>query len=304
MSTSRSSPRQRDAGLLDQAVALALAAQHVERAHVVDVDHREHERAVAAAGARQLARQLLVPHAAGRQAGQRVAERERAHARAQPGVLDRHRRLRGEQPQHAGRGVGQRLERHLPDHDQHAGDLAVAQHRLEHGRAGAGRLHQRRGERRVRARVGDEVGVLGRERAAVRPACDVAARLDRHRRDVDAGHGGRDEVAAGRLEQEGDRRAGDLAGRLADGRARVVGAGERAGDAADRAHPAGLVAQHVVEAPQVALVALALELGGEHAREHREELLVGVGERRRTEWRSAASEPTRVPSDSSSGTPR
>ena len=56
---------------------------------------------------------------------------------------------------------------------------------------------------------------------------------------------------------------------------RVVAAGERARHAADRAHPAGLVAQHVVEAPQVALVALALQLGGQHAREHREQLLVG-----------------------------
>ena len=50
--------------------------------------------------------------------------------------------------------------------------------------------------------------------------------------------------------------------------------GEHADDAADRAHPARVVAQRVVEPAQVALVGLALELVGEHAREHREELLV------------------------------
>ena len=70
-------------------------------------------------------------------------------ALAQRRVLDRHRGLRGEQPQHAAGRVGQRLERDAPDHDQHAGDHAVAQHRLEHRRAGVGGLHERRGERRV-----------------------------------------------------------------------------------------------------------------------------------------------------------
>jgi hypothetical protein len=193
-------------------------------------------------------------------------------------VLDRHRRLRGEQPQHAGRSVGQRLQRDLPDHDQHAGDLAVAQHRLKDGRASARGLHQRRGERRVGARVGDEVGVLGRERAAV-GGRGLGPRLDRHRGDLDPGHGGRHEVTARRLEQERHRRAGNIAGRLADRGPRVVGARQCARHAGDRAHAARLVAQHVVEALQVALVALALQLGGEHAREHREQLLVGVRER-------------------------
>ena len=84
----------------------------------------------------------------------------------------------------------------------------------------------------------------------------------------------------GGLEQERDRRAGDLAGRLADRGARVVGPRQYPRHAADRAHPARLIAQHVVGAPQVALVALAFELGGEHAREHQEQLLVGVRERR------------------------
>ena len=103
----------------------------------------------------------------------------------------------------------------------------------------------------------------------------VAARLDRHRGDLGADHRGRGELAAARLEQERDRRAGDLAGGLADGDAGVLAGGERLRDAPDGAHPARLVAQHVVEAAQVALVALALELGGEHAGEHLEELLVG-----------------------------
>ena len=38
------------AGLLDQAVALALAAQHVERAHVVEIDDRDRERRVRSGG--------------------------------------------------------------------------------------------------------------------------------------------------------------------------------------------------------------------------------------------------------------
>ncbi len=216
---------------------------------------------------------LLVEHPARREPRQRVGERQPGEPRAQRRVLDRHGGLRGEQSEHAARRVRQRLERHAPDHDQHAGHVAVAQHGLEHGRARLRGVHQRRRERGVRARVGDEVGLLGGERAA--RAGGVAARLDRHGRDVGARHRRRDEVAAGRLEQEGHRRPRDLARGLADLHPCVVAAGERARHAADRAHPAGLVAQHVVEAPQVALVALALQLGGQHAREHREQLLVG-----------------------------
>ena len=275
-SRSRGAPARR--GLLDQPVALALSAHDVERAHVVDVDHRHRQRRVAAPRARQLARQLLVPGAACGQAGQRVGEGERAHPAAQRRVRDRHRRLRGEQPQHAGRRVGQRLERRPPDDDQHAGHVAVAQHRLEHGRARTGRLHQQIRQRRVAARVGHEVGLLRGERTP-RAGRRLAARLDRHRGHVDAGHRGRHEVAPRRLEQEGDRRACHLAGGLADRRAGVVGAGQRACHAPDRAHPARLVAQHVVEPPQVARVALALELGREHAGEHQEQLLVVLGER-------------------------
>ena len=70
-------------------------------------------------------------------------------------------------------------------------------------------------------------------------------------------------------------------------------AGEHADDAADRAHAARVVAQRVVEPAQVALVGLALELVGEHAREHREELLVVGAEARPRRATSAASAPTR-----------
>ncbi len=57
-STSRSGSGPGGAGLLEQPVALALAAQHVERAQGVDVDDRQAQRRLAAAGAGELARQL------------------------------------------------------------------------------------------------------------------------------------------------------------------------------------------------------------------------------------------------------
>ena len=97
--------------------------------------------------------------------------------------------------------------------DQHAGDAAVAQHGLEQRRARAGGADQRSGERGVAAGVGDEVALARRERAAA----GLGARLDGHRGDLDAGHRGRGELAPGRLEQEGDRRVGQLAGGAADG---------------------------------------------------------------------------------------
>ena len=212
MSTSRSSARQRAAASLTRRSPSLLAAQHVEGAQVVEVEHGDGQRRLAAAGAGDLARQLLVPRAACRQAGQRVGQRERADARAQLRVLDRDRGLGGEHAEHAGRRRrARRRPAWLPDHDQHAGDLAVAQHRLEQRRARAGRLDQRRGERRVGAGVGDEVG-LARAVKARPPYSASRPRLDRHRRDVDADHRGRDEVAARGLEQEGDGRGGDLAG--------------------------------------------------------------------------------------------
>ena len=197
MSTSRSSPRQRDAGLLDQAVALALAAQHVERAHVIEVDHRERPAALSLRRARASSRgssssntrRVTRPVSVSRQR-QRAASRARSPACSIATAA-----CAATQPQHAGRRLRQRLQRHLPDHDQHAGDLAVAQHRLEDRRAGARRLHQRRRQRRVVARVGDEVGLLGGERAA-------AARRRRRAAGsspaatLDAGHRGRHEVAA------------------------------------------------------------------------------------------------------------
>ena len=165
-STSRSSLRQRRRGLLDQAVALALAAQHVERAHVVEVEPGDRQRRVRATGARDLARQLLLEHPPRDQAGQLIGQRQRLDARPQARVLDRDRGLRRDQPQHARGGLGQRVQRPLPDHDQDAADLAVAQDRLEDGGPGRRRLDQRRGQRRMVARVGDEVRLLGGERLA------------------------------------------------------------------------------------------------------------------------------------------
>ena len=124
-------------GLLDQAVALLLAAQHVEGAQVVEVDHGDGQRRLAAAGAGDLARQLVVPRAAGRQAGQRVRERERADARAQLLALDRDRGLGGQHAEHLRDRVGHGVDRVAPDQDQHAGDLVAAQHGLEQRRARA-----------------------------------------------------------------------------------------------------------------------------------------------------------------------
>ena len=181
---------------------------------------------LAAARAGQLARQLVVPRAAGRQARQRVRQRERADARAQLLALARDRGLRGQHAEHLRDGVGDGVDRMAPDQDHHADDLVAAQHRLEQRRARARRLHERRRERRVAAGVGDEVGLARGERAPA--VLGLGPRLDRHRRDVDADHGGRDELAAGRLEQERDGRRGDLAGGAADGGSRVAAAGQRA----------------------------------------------------------------------------
>jgi hypothetical protein len=94
-----------------------------------------------------------------------------------------------------------------------------------------------------------------------------------------------------------------LAGGAADGAAGVRAGRERAHDAAERAHAARVVAQGVVDAARVALVGLALELVGEHAGEHREELLV-VRRKRPRLGRERGEAPTRAPSESSSGTPR
>src|SRR6185369_12624921 len=90
------------AGLLDQAVALALPAQQVEGGEVVEVEDRRGHGMVAAARAGDLARQLLLEHAAAGDAGERIGEAERLHAGAQARVLDRDGGLGGEQPEHAG----------------------------------------------------------------------------------------------------------------------------------------------------------------------------------------------------------
>src|SRR3954454_10479697 len=77
-------------------------------------------------------------------------------------------------------------------------------------------------------------------------------------------------------------RASRLAGRArgggADGGAGVAAAGQRTGDAAERGEPAGVLAQGLRHPLEVARGALALELGGQHAGEHGEQLLVGLAE--------------------------
>ena len=255
--------------------------------------HGDGQRRLAAAGAGDLARQLVVPGAPGRQAGQRVRERERADARAQLLALDRDRGLRGQHAEHLGDRVGHGVDRVAPDQDQHAGDLVAAQHGLEQRRARPGRLHQRRRERRVGAGVGHEVGLARGEGAAA--VLGLGPRLDRHRRDVDADHRGRDELAAGGLEHEGDGRRGDLAGGAADGGPGVAAAGQRARHAAEGGEPAGVLAQGLGHPLQVARRALALELGGEDAGEHREQLLVALAEARRgARQRGEAADPRAV----------
>src|SRR3954470_10906678 len=57
-------------GLLEQPLALALALGQAERLERVDLEHGDRERGLVAAGARQLARQLLLPHATGGETGQ------------------------------------------------------------------------------------------------------------------------------------------------------------------------------------------------------------------------------------------
>ena len=170
-------------------------------------------------------------------------------------------------------GLGQRVQRPLPDDDQHAADLAVAQDRLEDGGTRAGRLDQRRGQRRVVAGVGDEVRLLRGEGLA--GAGTVATRLDRHRLDLHARHRRRGEIAAGGLQQERDGRVHDLAGGLADRLARVVTCGECLGHTADRTHSLGLISKHVVEPTEVACVGFPFKLARQHAGEHDEQLFVG-----------------------------
>ena len=72
-------------------------------------------------------------------------------------------------------------------------------------------------------------------------------------------------------------------------------AGERLRHAAERGEPAGVLAQGLRHPLQVAGRALALELGRQHAGEHAEQLLVGVGEaRRRARERGEAADPRAV----------
>ena len=141
-------------GLLDQPVALALAAQHVERAEVVEVEHRDRDRR-ARRGGRGRARAAAPPRtrAASRRRSARRSARASPCARAGRRARSRRRPARRAAAASPHAPSGTAVDRQLPDHDQHAADLAVAQHRLEQRRARAGRVDQRLRERRVRARV-------------------------------------------------------------------------------------------------------------------------------------------------------
>ena len=228
---------------------------------------------VAAAGARELARHLLLEHAPRDQPGQRIGQSQRLDARPQARMLDRDRGLRGDQPQNTGCRLREHVDRLLPDDDQHAADVAVAQHRLEDSAPSARRLDQRRRQRGVVAGVGDEVRLLGRERL---PATNtLAARLDGDRLDRDTGHRGRREIAARRLQKEGDRSVHHLARRLADGLAGIVAGSQSLGHPSDRAHSLGLISKHVVEPAQISCVGLSFKLGREDSREHHKQLLIG-----------------------------
>ena len=144
MSTSRSCARHADEDSLTRRSPSCSLRSMLNALRWSRSMHRDRDRRLRAAGAGELARQLVVPRAAGAEAGQRIRQRERADARAQLLALDRHRGLGGQQREHVGDGVGDRLDGVAPDQDQHAGDLVAAQHRLEQRRARAGRLHQRR----------------------------------------------------------------------------------------------------------------------------------------------------------------
>ena len=130
------------------------------------------------------------------------------------------------------------------------------------------------GERRVGARVGDEVALARREGAAA--VLGLRARLDRDRRDstptiaVDT-----NSRPAGSSRNATGLGATSQAARQTAGRASRLPASALASRA--RARPCRAPARAASRHPlQVARGALALELGAEHAGEHGEELLVGV----------------------------
>ena len=162
MSTSRSCRPQRR-GLLEQPVALALALRSMLNAPRWSRSSTA-TTAASPTGGRARSRAAARPRQrAGRQPGQRVAQRERSHAPAQARVLDRDRGLGGEQRSR------RRSRRAAPPRGSRQTRIitpatALAHDRLEQRRARAGRVHQRLGERRVLAGVGDEVALQRRER--------------------------------------------------------------------------------------------------------------------------------------------
>ena len=91
-----------------QLVAGLVAVVVVEGLEAVEVEHRQAQVPAVAARPRDLALEVLVPHAPVRQAGQRVGARGGLQLGEQVGALDRDRRLGGEQPQQPALALGQR----------------------------------------------------------------------------------------------------------------------------------------------------------------------------------------------------
>ena len=83
----------------EQLVAGLVAVVVVEGLEAVEVEHRQAQLPAVAARPRDLALEVLVPHAAVRQPGQRVGARGGLQPGEQVGAVDRDRGLGGEQPQ-------------------------------------------------------------------------------------------------------------------------------------------------------------------------------------------------------------
>ena len=302
MSTSRSSARQRAAASLIRRSPSRSPRSMLNALRWSRSSTRDGERDVGAAGAGELARQLVVNTRGGwrgRSAGRSARARRRARAAPACSIATAAWEARSRASPAARRA---RRRRRAPDQDQHAGDLVVAQHRLEQRGARAGRLDQRRGERRVGAGVGDEVGLARGEARGRRSAS------------------GRGWIVTGAMSTppiavETNSRP-DGSSRKATGAAATSQAARQTARRASSPPASARTTRPSAPMPRawsrsVSLTSaagrargLALELVGEHAGEHREELLVGVRGSGRRCGESAASAPTREPSDSSSGTPR
>ena len=138
--------------LLEQPVAGLVAALVVVVLEEVEVEHRDAERIALRAGARQLARQLLLPAAAVEQPREVIGARDLLEPREQVGALERHRGLGGEHAHRRG-DPADAVDLAAPADDQHRDGLLVAQHGLEMHRDGAGRHRTTRCEIRSSPRA-------------------------------------------------------------------------------------------------------------------------------------------------------